>query len=227
MDRCRTSLVWICFLLLSAGSLSAQRSGAKWNTYEDLPVYDANAGNFIEWNWRGLAEQALQAYQQKKYEKAARIYLYMLSFDYHDCQAIYNLACCYARLQKPALAVLYLRRALNAGFNKWPDLLKDDDLVMLRGYADFDSLYAAAQRLHDNSGEEIYIEGKKLFKCRVRFLVANGRYDTAVDDQQAVQAQTFLAKKGFDVSLHQYAGGHELPAQLFAHVFEWMASAGD
>jgi phospholipase/carboxylesterase len=164
----RDTLLCCIILCLAAATLSGQSAPNRWIDHSKVPLYDSHAGDFLDQNSAALLLEAQQAYNKKDYEGAARRYLYILQFERSNSTVIYNLACCYALLNKPQLATLYLQRALTAGFNDHQLLAQDTDFNTIRGYAEFDSVLIRAKMLAQNSGEEIYLQAEKMIKCRVR-----------------------------------------------------------
>lgn len=164
MNHINRVIILFLFFIAAAGLTQSRR----WSSPAEVNPYDAHAGDFLDLNLQELSVQAEKAMHDKQYEEAARRYLYLLQFDHTESRHIYNLACCYARLRKPELAVRYLRRALDAGFNAYNTLVTDPDLAFLRGYAEFDTLLVHARLMSQNSGDIIYVKAEKAIKCRVR-----------------------------------------------------------
>ncbi len=156
----------VALVFFSAAAARAQ--SGRWARPAEVDIYHERAGDFMDIDLRALTARADALLREQQYEEAARHYLYTLQFDPGDARLIYNLACCYARLGKAALAMRYLRRALDGGFNAYDVLVSDPDLAPLRGHPGFDTLMVEARRMSRNSGEIIYFKGEKAMKCRVR-----------------------------------------------------------
>ena len=154
----------VCLLLAMSARSLVDAQIAQWSSFEQVDIYNEHAGDFIDRDWQEMVVQARQAYAKKQYERAAQLYLYLLQFDKTEAIHIYNLACCYALLNKPHLAALYLRRALAFGFTDYAAIAKDQDFQGVRGNAELDTLMAGVEHLSKNLGELLYVEGKKMIK---------------------------------------------------------------
>ena len=163
----RRFVIGLAGLLLCSGAEGYAQLG-RWARPAEVDIYHERAGDFMDIDLQALTARADALLREKQYEEAARHYLFLLQFDHSDARPIYNLACCYARLGKPAPALRWLRRALDGGFNAHATLVNDPDLAPLQGHPGFDTLMVEARRMSQNSGEIIYFRGEKAIKCRVR-----------------------------------------------------------
>ena len=86
-----------------------------------------SAGDFLTDDLTKYVRQAQDYYREGKYKDAARYYLYVLKHNAGDFTSIYNLACCYALLDRGDLAGKYLELAVKAGFTDISFINSDPD----------------------------------------------------------------------------------------------------
>ncbi len=90
-----------------------------------------------------------------KYDEAVKAFYHSVEIGKNP-QAMYNLACAYARLSEKDKAFEWLNRAVQAGFSQSQQLSADEDLTSLRGDARFSALVAEAQRNANPCGQPLF-----------------------------------------------------------------------
>jgi len=87
-----------------------------------------------------LYKEADRLYDEKKFEEAAEKYIKSAESVPYTQKGYYNAACCYSLANNTKLAIKWLKKALESGWNK-PEMLKtDSDLKNLRGLDQFKKL---------------------------------------------------------------------------------------
>jgi predicted esterase len=94
-------------------------------------------------SWKQVATQAIMA---GDYVKAAQYYEKWVEADPTDAVSLYNLACCYAALEKPDSAMRMLTSAVAVGWSDSAHTAEDPDLKPLHGRADFTKALDQAAR---------------------------------------------------------------------------------
>jgi len=133
---------------------------------------DPTSGDFLDSPLDSISRAANAAYQEARYNEAARLYLTALQHNITNASDIYNLACCYGLLKQDSLAALYLRRAFRAGFDDLGHVKRDPDFDSVRTRPVFaalvDSLAALADSANARAGAQIDIEATCLVPGYVR-----------------------------------------------------------
>jgi phospholipase/carboxylesterase len=123
---------------------------------------DPRAGDYLDFPLDSARSAANAAYQEARYNQAARLYLTALQYNITNASDIYNLACCYGLLKQDTLAALYLRRAFRAGFDDIGHVKRDPDFDSIRTRPAFsavvDSLAAEADSASARAGKQVDIE---------------------------------------------------------------------
>ncbi|HNX96819.1 MAG TPA: alpha/beta fold hydrolase [Candidatus Aminicenantes bacterium] len=119
-------------------------------------------------DFAALRLAAERAARQGQLLDAARIYLYIVGHNAGDGRSLYNLACCYARLEQPAAAARYLVRALKADDWDYHAVLADPDWTPVRQLAPFPQLWNTLTNAAKVRGERVWVKAGKLLPCRVR-----------------------------------------------------------
>ncbi len=124
--------------------------------------------------------RAMKLHNRGHYEEAIEAFQKSIDLGYREATSSYNIACGYARLNKSAEAMEWLRRAEDAGFDLEGYIHRDDDLDSLRKLPEFQKLAhsfkngkaAAAERrlarISENPstrGETFYSTGKDLLNA--------------------------------------------------------------
>ena len=79
-----------------------------------------------------LYELAKLSIIQKEYEKALSLYQKIIAFLPDNPAVYYNIACIYARQNKPEESVAWLKKAVSKGLNDWKHIKTDSDLDNIR-----------------------------------------------------------------------------------------------
>ncbi len=104
-----------------------------------------------------LQRQAQKDHRDGKYQKAAAGYIELLKYNRRSSLTLYNLACCYLRLDETRLALTCLRQAASYGRDLIALMEKDSDFEKFRQTRDYRNLCKDLQQLRDESGEMRYI----------------------------------------------------------------------
>ncbi|MCK5074829.1 MAG: hypothetical protein KAR38_00570 [Calditrichia bacterium] len=110
---------------------------------------------------------ALDAYKWTRYKNAAQYYLSILHYYPNDKLSMYNLACCYGQMKQPELAVNYLTRAVDVGFNEYEQILKEKDFSKIKDDELFKLLLERISALKKGREDIIYVKTQKLVKSRI------------------------------------------------------------
>lgn len=139
----------------------------------EIDPMDPSSGDFLDLNLSIYVQSGLEAYSEENYGLAARYFLAFLTRNISDTNVIYNLACCYALMEEPELAALYLRRAVNAGYSDFDYILEDHDFDIVRNTPAFMELMDQISRIPvgppEFSGDSILFDAKASFRCLLRF----------------------------------------------------------
>jgi phospholipase/carboxylesterase len=115
--------------------------------------------------------RAQEAYNGKRYEEAAKCYIWALRQNPGDSTALYNLACCYGLLGAHEQAAKFLRAAYSAGFRDLAHIRRDPDFDKIRETDSFEKvlqeLGARAEKERAERGELIFVESTRLLPVRV------------------------------------------------------------
>ena len=136
--------------------------------YEKIDPLHEKAVDFLDLDYDTLRLQANRFASERKYFEAAQCFLGLLQFNRNDSTSIYNLACCYGRLRKAALAVKSLVLAVRAGFRDFELLKRDPDFVSIRDTPGFMNLLVRVPDWEDSRGEALYIKTSKLLELRIK-----------------------------------------------------------
>lgn len=129
---------------------------------------------FLDTDLSVHADRARKAYLKGNFEKAAREYLFILSHDYKDVRAMYNLACCYGRMEEAALASQMLLRAVRAGYRNIDAIRAEDDFEGIRDEHVFVTTLEHIETWLEGLGGLVLVRGEKAAPCRIR---VPGDYD--------------------------------------------------
>ena len=92
-------------------------------------------------------KEAQELIQNKKWSEAAKLYEKLLTTRAENPLLHYNLACCYARIEKADEAMQSLKAALKTGWTNHEHALRDDDLKTLRNRKDFQAWIAELKKI--------------------------------------------------------------------------------
>lgn len=139
----------------------------------EIDPMNPHSGDFLDLNLSNYEQSGLEAYTNENYRLAARCFLAFLTRNISDTNVIYNLACCYALMEEPELAALYLRRAVNTGYNDFGYILEDHDFDSVRDDPAFAELMDQISRIQigppEFTGDSILFNAKASFRCLLRF----------------------------------------------------------
>jgi len=115
-----------------------------------------------EFNWR-----AGQAYRKGDYLNAARWYIAVVRFRTNASLSLYNLACCYGKLNQPEQASQTLWQAILAGFDNFKLAQTDADFETVRDHASFKTVLQRISQVETQVGTSIYVPARKAIPCRL------------------------------------------------------------
>jgi len=150
---------------LTAQNISIEKK--EWSNPDLIDPFEAGIDSFLDVKLGSISRLADEAYRKKDYVTAAKYYLFILKHNYDDERTLYNLACCYALLEKPKLAAANLIRAVNAGFTNFEHIKKDNDFNKIKDNKYFQRALKNIEDYKKNIGEPVYIKATKLIKCNV------------------------------------------------------------
>ncbi len=81
-----------------------------WSKPEVIDPFKKGICDFLDVDVNYYLQSATLAYRKGKFKEAAQYYLYVLSHDFADEGAIYNLSCCYALMGEDELARFHRTR---------------------------------------------------------------------------------------------------------------------
>jgi predicted esterase len=168
--KCSIIIVIVTFCLI--GSSSGEISDP-----ETLPALSEKLFNSYELHPGEIAQEAVLAYQEADYEKAAEYYILALMADLDDNPVtLFNLACCYGLLDEPELAGKALLQAARSGFDR-PELIETDpDFSLVRDSEEFNEYLDDVMMIIDEAeelqstvvlGERLYLEFPVMQTVRV------------------------------------------------------------
>ncbi len=127
-----------------------------------------DAGDFLDVNLNDYVGAAVAAYNEGRYEDAARFYLTYLRSNVGDAVSVYNLACCYGLLGEAELAATYLRRAFAAGYRDVAYAAQDPDFDKVRDAPAFAAAFGEVEAAADvGDARTLYVQAPSLLPCYV------------------------------------------------------------
>jgi hypothetical protein len=101
----------------------------------------------------GLTRRSLELLKVKDYARAEDVLMEALALNPDQPTNIYNMACVKALTNRPDQALLYLERAVNAGFTDFLHIEHDEDLNSLRERPKYKELVAAKDQYQRKDAE--------------------------------------------------------------------------
>jgi carboxyl-terminal processing protease len=164
-------------------------------------------------------EKALQAYNQKEYEKSAQLFVAAIKQGAGDAGVFYNAACSFALAGKKEEAMSYLLQAVHQGFLDSEHLQKDSDLDSLhsdgrwQGVVDKSNANARVQNglwnspalstaFRENLSDEEKAAGLSRFWSEIKFNFAN--FDLVPELDWDALYLSYLAKLKETKSTYEY-----------------------
>jgi phospholipase/carboxylesterase len=145
---------WALFLFVCVFPVAAQEKGD-----DKLDIYKVKPEQIGGADARALVAEAFQAYNEKRYEDSARLYIRALRMTPGDSTSLYNLACCYGLLGHEEQATAFLKSAWNAGFRDLEHIRNDPDFDKVEESEGFKELLA---KLAEDAGRRKRFAGKRL-----------------------------------------------------------------
>lgn len=100
---------------------------------------------------------AAVAHRQGDFRKAAGLYLEVLKYNRRNGLALYNLACCYARLNEYTLSEVCLRQAFECGYDVLGLMAKDEDFAAYRKTASSQKFLREMTDIDSCMGDKHYL----------------------------------------------------------------------
>jgi len=145
---------------------------SSWKDPETINPYCPKIGDFLAIDFEELEKTAWDAYKAKDDEKAAKYYLAYVKHNVTDERNIYNLACCFGLLERPALAAKYLERAYEKGFTDINWIKEDPYFEKVRENETFASVMVKIEKdaaiKKAEVGELHYVKSESFFRCYVK-----------------------------------------------------------
>src|SRR5574344_205624 len=104
-------LLLLFLILASFLPLSGEKKRGLWTDPDTIDPLKIGVSSFLSVDLGEYFDKAYKAMGKKEYYQAAQLYLFILHHRPDDGEALYNLACAYAGLGEPKLAVPFLERA--------------------------------------------------------------------------------------------------------------------
>ncbi len=172
MRRFRLAIPVSMAVVVSVAALTNAEIRPDFSEPESIDIYRTDAGDFLDTDLRELARKTFNAYNEQRYELAAKYYLALLRHDIMNVGSIYNLSCCYGLLGRDSLAARYLAKAFRAGFKDLEHARGDPDFEKVRDKEVFaslmDSIALDFEKKKESSGTEVYVQSPAYFSCYVR-----------------------------------------------------------
>lgn len=166
------SILMVTIIFLPLVSIGQDNQVIVESDLQSIDPLRPEAGDFLFEDYRENVRQAERYYQNGDYENAARYYLYSLKSNPDDFTSIYNLACCYGLMEKPALAGKYLKLAVESGFSDLAFINSDPDFSKVKGQAPFmaaiDSINVYMNERYKDAGDILYFDACAIFQCRLK-----------------------------------------------------------
>ncbi|MDA3886382.1 MAG: hypothetical protein PF638_12380 [Candidatus Delongbacteria bacterium] len=174
-----------------------------WSSPEKINPLSKDVGDFLDVSMRDYMIKADEAYWEKNYEKAAQLYLYMLSHNVYDIISTYNLSCTYGLMGEPDLSAKFLYKSVDLGFVDFKYIKNDTDFDKVRGTKTFDAAIDSIGLMIKNLGEIYHIESTNIMSYRL------------------VKPLDFHPNKKYDlvIGLHSYAGSHDQFVKIWKHFY--------
>ena len=139
---------------------------------DEINPFEENAADFLDFDLQACFEKGYRAYDEGKYEEAAKYYLTALKHNIKDYSSIYVLASLYGLMGKAELAAKYLDRAVKAGFDSTMHMRQNEAFDMVKDIPVFEkALGNAIAFVRDKEkeyGDVVYFDSSALFKCLVK-----------------------------------------------------------
>ncbi len=163
----KSYILYPCLILIGCLSLYLIITAAKADSKPPNPS-SSDELSFLDVDLGALNQNAKFAFEGKNFREAKNIYLEILHHKSNDVSTLYNLATCYAKLNRPELAAKAINFALVAGLNDISGLLADSAWIPIRDHASFKPILEQAELLKKERGDSFYAECKILIRGQVR-----------------------------------------------------------
>lgn len=165
------SLLIIMFLTLQPAVKPANDEDGKkpidWDKIISIDPLREDIGDFLKHDLALIQFRAEEAMRNGDYLTAAKYYLFLVRHKYDSSVTLYNLACCYGKLNQPEFAAKFFMQSLRAGFNNIGHFLKDTDFNSVRGKGEFGWAEETAIELEKAFGDKILLTTSKVMEGRI------------------------------------------------------------
>lgn len=162
----RNQIVAFIIVIVGLFTLAALTAGKTEHNNDKPPAKDELS--FLEVDLGKLDNEAKLAYEMKDFREAKKIYLEILHYKSNDVSVLYNIANCYALLNKPELAAKALNFAIDAGLNDLSGTLADSIWTPILNDEKFIPVIEKVKTLKYERGKSFYSECKVLVRGQVR-----------------------------------------------------------
>lgn len=195
-------LLLLFLILHSFFPLSGEKKRGFWTDPDSIDPLKVGASSFLSVDLGEYFDKAYKAMGKKEYYQAAQLYLFILHHRPDDGEALYNLACAYAGLGEPKMAVPFLERAFETGRFSLEQIRRDSDFQPLAGEKSFDEALKRMGEEEAGRGKWFYFAAPRVARCRIHI------------------PEGFDARKSYPllVGLHGYGGS----ADEFGGIWKFM-----
>ncbi len=158
-------LTFFCLNISAISKISQDSIILKQNT--DTSILKVNFDYLNSINIESLEFQANLLFLQKDFEKATKLYLDIIEHNIDDAKSFYQLACCFAMLDKPDYAANFLILAINKGYNDYSKIKKEECFNLIMSNNEFKQALKKVLNYGKNYGETVYVNANVFIKCRV------------------------------------------------------------
>jgi len=174
MIRWKHAAILLFALLVFSPVVPAQEPTAQEPTagkVEEIDILSVSPDDLVGVDVSALVSKAHLAYNEKRYEDAARSYVRALRRNPGDSTALYNLACCYGLLGAGEQAADFLLAAYAAGFRDLSHIRRDPDFDPVRESDRFkqllEDLGERAEKERAARGDAVFVAATRLVPVRV------------------------------------------------------------
>lgn len=169
-------LVFMTTLLIVSVSAYPQTDAGgnitDWTNPTAIDPNDPDVLDFLDLDLNGFALEAMSAYEDGDYEKAAGYYLMLIRSDTDNRYALYNLACCYGLMGNAEAASSVLESAVIVGFDNIEWIYGDTDFDMIRNADIFKTMLEGAEAYiaerQETNGDILHFEAPSLLEARIQ-----------------------------------------------------------
>jgi phospholipase/carboxylesterase len=162
-----TALLMICLFLCSPAFTDEEKKPTDWDRITSIDPLREDIGDFLKHDLNLFQFRAQEAFNAGDFINAAKYYLFILHHRTDSPITLYNLACCYAKLNRPDLAAKYVLQSVLSGFYNIEHFLKDKDFDAVRGKSEFDKVESDIKDFGESIGEKVFLVTSKIQEGRL------------------------------------------------------------